>query len=124
MGVKLLAGFGLVVGLLVVLSLAAFTNERANETASEQVTRTLTVISDANTALAALLDMETGYRGFLLAGREDFLEPYSNGLRTYRDALAKLRAETPENSPQQDRWQRIAALAETWQAQVTEPNIA
>ena len=109
------------VGLLVLLSLAAFANERANETAAEQVAHSLTVIGDANSALAALLDMETGYRGYLLTGQAAFLQPYTAGQRTYRDALTKLHDETSENPAQQDRWQGISELADTWQQQVTEP---
>jgi signal transduction histidine kinase len=122
--VKLLAGFGLVVSLLVLLSLAAFANERANESAGSEVTQTITVISDSNTALAALLDMETSYRGYLLAGRPEFLDPYTAGQIVYRNALAKLVDETADNPDQMTRWQRIGMLAETWQQQVTEPGIA
>ena len=124
LGVKLLAGFGLLVGLLVVLSLAAFANTRANESAREAVTHSVTVISDANAALAALLDMESGYRGYLLTGRSDFLEPYAAGRSRYQTALVRLRDETTKNSAQAARWQRVLALAETWQQQVTEPGMA
>jgi signal transduction histidine kinase len=123
-GVKLLGGFGLVVCLLVLLSLAGIANERANEMAGGQVTQTIGVISDSNTALAALLDMESGYRGYLLAGSDEFLEPYLEGQVTYRELLSKLVDQTADNPAQLERWQRIADLADAWQQQVTEPGIA
>jgi diguanylate cyclase (GGDEF)-like protein len=40
----------------------------------------------AQSMLTARLDMETGLRGFLLTGREQFLQPYYKGLSDYRAA--------------------------------------
>src|SRR4051794_35376896 len=40
--------------------------------------------------LTARLDMETGLRGFLLTGREQFLRPYLRGIDDYRAARRKL----------------------------------
>lgn len=38
----------------------------------------------------ALLDLETGQRGYLLTGDEAYLEPYSDGLRNFRKAVPHL----------------------------------
>jgi diguanylate cyclase (GGDEF)-like protein len=40
----------------------------------------------AVTALTAMLDQETGLRGFLYTGREDFLQPYFTGQAAYEQA--------------------------------------
>jgi signal transduction histidine kinase len=40
---------------------------------------------------AALLDQETGVRGYALSGQQDFLQPYTDGLATQQDAVAQLR---------------------------------
>jgi CHASE3 domain sensor protein len=40
----------------------------------------------------ARLDVETGLRGFLLSGREEFLQPYYSGIGRYHAASRKLRS--------------------------------
>ncbi|ETR72631.1 MAG: hypothetical protein OMM_07406 [Candidatus Magnetoglobus multicellularis str. Araruama] len=37
------------------------------------------IIQHINDAMKAVVDMETGMRGFLLSGKDQFLEPYKNG---------------------------------------------
>jgi methyl-accepting chemotaxis protein len=90
----------------------------------EWVTHTFEVIEHANAILSAAVDMETGMRGYLLAGNEDFLAPYTNGAAQFYELVASL-SETVKDNPAQ-----VALLAETektireWQAKVTEPTIA
>jgi signal transduction histidine kinase len=40
---------------------------------------------------AALLDQETGVRGYALSGQADFLQPYTDGIATGQDAANRLR---------------------------------
>jgi diguanylate cyclase (GGDEF)-like protein len=49
--------------------------------------------------LTAELDMETGVRGFLLAGRDEFLAPYRNGLRASDRAERDVRREAGGDGP-------------------------
>jgi CHASE3 domain sensor protein len=51
-----------------------------------QSRRSVTAVKDI---LVALLDAETGNRGYQLTGREDFLEPYKRGVREYSKALVQ-----------------------------------
>src|SRR4051812_31715301 len=46
--------------------------------------------------LTGMLDMETGFRGFALTGRADFLAPFRAGRRHYQQALAALSHEVSE----------------------------
>src|SRR5215469_13910066 len=43
---------------------------------------------------AALTDQETGVRGYVITGKTDFLDPYSQGLNEEKDALGRLEAST------------------------------
>ncbi len=47
--------------------------------------------ADANRLLTLAVNMETGMRGFLLAGNEDFLEPYHQSEEIFFDNLALLK---------------------------------
>ena len=88
------------------------------------VSHTHEVIAQANAILAAAVDMETGMRGYLLAGQEDFLAPYTSGSERFHTLIAGL-SETVNDNPAQ-----VQLLAETeqtikdWKANVTEPTIA
>jgi methyl-accepting chemotaxis protein len=88
------------------------------------VTHTYGVIGQANDILSAAVDMETGMRGYLLAGKEGFLAPYTNGAKRFYELLASL-SETVNDNPAQ-----VELLGETeqtirdWQSNVTEPTIA
>jgi PAS domain S-box-containing protein len=52
--------------------------------------RELILVSEA--LLSALKDVETGQRGFLLTGRDDYLDPYEDGRKVAAERLASLEA--------------------------------
>jgi signal transduction histidine kinase len=79
------------------------------------------------TALAlenALVNEETGVRGFALSGESSFLEPYDNGLRSERRAYAELEAHEPAVGPPLAA--DIAAVrmrADAWRAGYVAPSL-
>lgn len=96
----------------------------ANQDAETWVAHTHQVIRNANEALEGLTDMETGYRGFLVTGEDNFLAPYKLGSAAYKLKLAQLQVETSDNPEQVERWQELEERALAWQREVTEPGIA
>lgn len=86
-------------------------------------THTYEVIGQANAVLAAAVDMETGMRGYLLAGRETFLEPYTDGEAQFRTLVADLREKVSDNPPQVALLDAMAATLGEWQAEVVTPMI-
>ena len=88
------------------------------------VNHTRVVLADSSAIVASAVDMETGMRGYLLAGQEDFLDPYRSGREaTYRDIKA-LRETVKDNPAQVERLQEAETVLREWQADVTEPTIA
>ena len=122
--VKILGAFGAVLAILLALSAAAYQTTTVNQKATAEFFRTFQVIGAANEALASLIDMETGYRGFLLTGDDAFLEPYRTGDERIDDQLAELRALTADNPDQVDRWATIERQIEEWRRVVVLPEIA
>ena len=55
------------------------------------------VLATLGTLLQAMLDVETGQRGYLLAGEEDYLEPYHCGMNEAPQALVALLHLTQDN---------------------------
>jgi methyl-accepting chemotaxis protein len=120
---KLLLAFGGVLTLVIIQSTITYGITRQNQERSRWTEHTHEVISAANQALSALVDMETGYRGFLVTGRDDFLEPYNAGREAYKARLAELATLTGDNAQQVARWKDLEIRASAWQAEVTEPGI-
>ena len=59
--------------------------------ASKLVQQSQGIIESAMRLLNSALDMETGLRGYLLAGDEQFLQPYTNGLKTNNKLVITLK---------------------------------
>ena len=77
--VKILMGTGIPLALLVVLGVVSYNSINKLHDTTAQVEHTYDVISYAELLLESAVDMETGMRGFLLAGKEAFLDPYNHG---------------------------------------------
>ena len=120
---KLLSAFGIVLVVIAAQSAFAYKTTAASQEASGWVDHTNQVIGTANDALANLVNMETGYRGFLVTGQDTFLDPYNSGKTAYQADLKKLHDLTADNPAQVQRWTDLDARAAAWQAQVTEPGI-
>ncbi|MBT7486818.1 MAG: HAMP domain-containing protein, partial [Rhodospirillales bacterium] len=87
------------------------------------VTHTYKVIAKANDILAAAVDMETGMRGYLLAGKEEFLGPYKGGAKHFYKAISDLRKTVSDNPAQVKLLTETEANIKGWQTTVTEPTI-
>ena len=80
--------------------------------------------SDAETLQTALVDQETGIRGYAVSGDRGDLAPYTQGLATERDLIAGMRpllADEPAAARQLD---LVASQAADWRAAVAMPVIA
>ncbi|MCP4701888.1 MAG: response regulator [Gammaproteobacteria bacterium] len=87
------------------------------------VDHTHRVIAQATEIIASAVDMETGMRGYLLAGREEFLEPYVNGEQRFFELGAKLKKTVADNPDQVKLLRKIEETLEGWKKNVTEPAI-
>ena len=110
---------GLIVAALVVVVSAtlAYRSQRNGEATSDRVARTLDTIERVQTLLEHLKDAETGQRGFLLTGTENYLARYNSAQATAPGELANLRSLTQDNPRQRA---RIASLEPLVAAKLSE----
>jgi len=87
------------------------------------ITHTLEVLAAANRLLGAAVDMETGMRGYLLAGKKEFLEPYATGSAIFFAEIAQLETKVGDNPGQLKLLQGARKTIQTWQQNITEPAI-
>ncbi|MBA2672177.1 CHASE3 domain-containing protein, partial [Ramlibacter sp.] len=62
------------------------------------------------------LEMESGLRGFLLAGDEGFLKTYEQSAAALKTNANRLKALVSDNPPQVERLERVEALQQQWAA--------
>ena len=67
----------------------------------------LEVIIQSEIYLGAMMDAETGQRGFLLTRDTSYLEPYHNGIINAHTSFRELKRLTSDNPAQRERLQKI-----------------
>jgi PAS domain S-box-containing protein len=83
---------------------------KKSETTEAWKKHTLIVMNASEIFLSAMKDAETGQRGYLLTGDENYLEPYWLTQKNIADRLAQLRILTQDNPVQQQRLYELAPL--------------
>ena len=76
-GKRLGAAFGCVVMLSIVASLIVFIGFRQVVDTAQWNVHSAQVLRTSNRVLTNMLNMETGVRGFVASGDENFLDPYT-----------------------------------------------
>lgn len=114
---KINAGFLPAFIILGVISYVSYTNTLRLVKNAELVLHTQTVVTGLEEMMSKMKDLETGQRGFLLTGDEDYLEPYQRGLNDIDNIIDQLQRLTTDNERQQ---QRITQLRELKDKRVEE----
>jgi signal transduction histidine kinase/DNA-binding response OmpR family regulator/CHASE3 domain sensor protein len=107
---NLLIGFGASLVILIVSSTASFISIQNLLTSTESVNHTNEVIIEMDGIRSAMVDAETGQRGYLLAGDDRFLEPYRNAEVRAKSAFSRVKMLTADNPEQQQNLQELDAL--------------
>ncbi|WP_277372509.1 methyl-accepting chemotaxis protein [Pseudomonas sp. AA-38] len=114
MSQKLYAGFGVVLLVILVLVLSTWRGFDQVDSTVKRNIHTYTVINESADLLASLINIETGARGFIITGRDQFLGPLEAGERDFQEHIAELRQMTRDNPAQQRRFDELQALHEQW----------
>lgn len=122
-GMKLGIGFGIVLTLMSILSVVVYRNINQLLDSAYGVEHTYEVIRVAEGVQAAMVDMETGQRGFMITGEDEYLEPYTGGNDNFSKLVANGQQLTSDNPAQGKRWQEVAELKEKWVSTVAEREI-
>ncbi len=91
---------------------------------NERVDHTHVVLGDAAAIVSSAVDMETGMRGYLLAGQDGFLDPYRGGEEATYSGITALQETVDDNPAQVERLAEAERVLREWQEKVTEPTLA
>ena len=120
---KLIVGFAAPLALLIAVATVSLSITSSLQDANKWVDHTHNVIREGNAVLGSAVDMETGMRGYLLAGQEQFLEPYNGGGKAFDELVAELQKTVSDNPAQVQLLDEIHANITAWKADVVEPTI-
>ena len=94
------------------------------EESAKWVEHTFEVTGAADTVVSAAVDMETGMRGFAIAGEDAFLEPYIAGGKTFDATIEELKQTVSDNPPQVARLEEAQSVMGEWRTKVADAQIA
>ena len=120
---KILAGTIAPLMLILVIAGISVFGLSKTQKISGWVEHTHNVLAKADGIISAAVDMETGMRGYLLAGKEEFLDPYKSGQKAAYERIAGLQKTVSDNPAQVKRLGEAESVLRAWQKDVTEPQI-
>jgi len=85
-------GVGLSLLILIASSVASYLSIQRQMDHRESLSQSRKSITAVKDVLVALLDAETGSRGYQLTGKESFLEPYNRSLSEYSKAIERAKS--------------------------------
>lgn len=120
---QLLWGFGLVIAIFIVASILVSIQFNENLKNNRWTAHTYEVLLESQNILASLINIETGQRGYLLAGEDSFLAPLRQGEEDFRKAYETIRELTSDNAAQQERLQRLQNIYNDWEHNIVEAEV-
>jgi signal transduction histidine kinase/DNA-binding response OmpR family regulator/CHASE3 domain sensor protein len=108
---RTLAGFVAAIVTVVLIALFGYRSLDTTNESTDLTTYTFQVMQRVDTLMSSLKDAETGQRGYLLTGRETYLEPYSEARASIPGQVQELRRLTLSNPRQQQLLSEVERLA-------------
>jgi signal transduction histidine kinase/CHASE3 domain sensor protein len=108
---RMVVGIAIAIGAILLIGALAFMAMRQQVQSRERTLHTLDVLASVNAVLSMVKDAETGQRGFILTGREEYLQPYVTADSDLPAELDSLRAMVADNPEQQRREATLRQLA-------------
>ncbi|MCC2958128.1 methyl-accepting chemotaxis protein [Massilia sp. IC2-477] len=121
---RLYLGYGILIGITGIVTAIAYANVSTLDSANDANVHSYQVLGEVDGAMEALVNIETGQRGFALTGQDASLQPYTAGKEAFQKHLERALALTLDNAAQQGRLQQLAQHQRDWLAKAVDPVIA
>ena len=112
---KLFLVNGIILSIVLLVSVISILGIRSLVEDSQWVTHSYEVIGLANIIQGHVIDQESGARGFLATGDEEFLEPYYESQNSLNDSLKKAEVLVADNPEAVARFAEIRRIADAWE---------
>jgi len=121
---KLYMGYAAVLSLMLVVSVIVHINVNSLIDTSKWQDHTNEVIGEGNMLGKLMVDMETGLRGFVITGMENYLEPYLSGKQAFENKIGELKKKVGDNPLQVQKLEEIHKLQQSWLEKAADIQIA
>lgn len=111
---KMFIGFALIITLMLAVIGYSYFSFVQSEKAFDLNNETYEIISNTNNVLESMINMETAARGYALAGKEEYLEPYHLGKSEYEKYFDLVKHSTFDKSNHQERLEKIEENHDGW----------
>jgi PAS domain S-box-containing protein len=110
--IKIILAFCASIVIMIVVGIFLFTSTGKYRENYDWVTHTQNNISEAQSILSYIQDIETSTRGYAITGKEIYLKPYYKALASIDRTFSTLKYQTRDNSTQQHLLETISRLVE------------
>lgn len=120
---RVLVGFTITTVVLVVLGVFSYSSTQRIMDTTQLESHAARVVNTAERIVKAVIDMETGQRGFLITGKEEFLDPYyeaSQNMGMYLHTLDSLTGQRPGQKSRIDSLRSLVTSQTRWIEKVIE----
>lgn len=109
---RLIAGIFAVSVLLILTGIVSYNTLMNSIKTAGQLSHTHEVVTEIEATLSTLKDAETGQRGYLIAGRETYLEPFNQANEHIQEHLSRLENLTADNRQHRESLAAIAPMVD------------
>ena len=104
----------IILAMMTIVTITVFLGIQGSQEREQWVAHTQEVIGSADALLLSLTDIETGERGFVITGDENFLDPYNQGLKDYSQIMADTQKLVNDNTVQIARLRTVDGEVGAW----------
>ena len=116
----ILIGFWIAIAAVIVVALLSYSSLQGSIGNAQRVTHTLQVVEQLQALLSNMKDAETGQRGYLITGDENYLAPYMNAKAALPGEIETSRALLVDNPEQTRRLQALEQFCAEKMAELTQ----
>lgn len=113
-GFRLAAAFIAIVAMMIAVAAFSYVNLSRYTEAVDWNNHTYKVLEQSTDMLMALVNIETGQRGFMLGGTDNLLEPLNSGKAVFEQAFNQIKSLTSDNQSQQQRLEQLKVSYSSW----------
>ena len=121
---KIIFAFLLIIAIMLTTSGLIYQKVGVIKSSSDWRAHSAMVIDNLSSTMGAMVDQETGLRGYLLSGKPAFLEPFKQGQADYSRGFGQLRSLTADNAAQQSRLDQLDTSVLAWHHGVADKELA
>jgi CHASE3 domain sensor protein/anti-anti-sigma regulatory factor len=109
--------------IVVIMAALVYVEIQRTQAREQAVIHTSNVIGSTDAMLLQLVNMQTGFRGFLINGQRDLLHPYTTGYDAYTQYQNQLQALVKDDPEQVQRLKAIDQSVQNWNTSLLQRGI-